>query len=536
MTTTTAAPTASLIHIDPTELVIGENIRTGVVITDTPEFVQSVAEQGVLSPITATRRQDGTLRIHDGQRRILAARESGLAFVPVMVTAESDDDRQAQIRRVTGQLHANDQRAPITDRHRVGAVTELLDLGLDVEQIAKATKLGPKFTRAAAKAGRSANVGRHLDEMRLSLDDAARLAELEAAADRYPYVTARVEVILASRYNISHNLRLLTEKVAAMDLHATAAAEYLARGFTLLHDEPSTTTGDWFALTDLRTPGGDPAPTDAPEHAPHLWHLLAAKGGTIWVDADGDEVDETLIDWDTRDEPDVEAIDGMIHADTVTQQVVWSFEFFLHHSHRDEAGWALSPTIAALVDDSAADGLSPSERAAARAEADRKDAERAERRRTIALNRAGAAATEMRRTFLSGLLSAKRAPKNTTRWVVGVLAQHPTLLSESKAADRYTDIVGSRLDQIATTSARASAEQCEVLLLARVLTAYEARLTGNQDAKDYWRYAKKSYRGLDGIDTYLTFLADAGHTLSAVEQAAIGNITVDAAYATLDED
>lgn len=250
------------------------------VITDTPEFVQSVAEQGVLSPITATRRKDGTLRIHDGQRRILAARESGLAFVPVMVTEESSDDRQAQIRCVTGQLHANDQRA-ITDRHRVGAVTELLDLGLDVEQIAKATKLGPKFTRAAAKAGRSANVGRHLDELRLNLDDAA----------------ARRTRSRRGSIPLRHRSR----------------------------------------RSDPRQP---------------LQHL----------------------------------------------------------------------------------------------------------------------------------------------------------------------------------------PQPEVLLLARVLTASEARPTGNQDAKDYWRYAKKSYRGLDGIDTYLTFLADAGHTLSAVEQAAIGNITIDAAHNMLDED
>lgn len=533
---TTTAPTASLIHVDPAELVIGENIRTGVVITDTPEFVQSVAEQGVLSPITATRRPDGTLRIHDGQRRILAARESGLASVPVMVTAESGDDRQAQIRRVTGQLHANDQRTPITDRHRVGAVTELLDLGLDVEQIAKATKLGPKFTRAAATAGRSPNADRHLADRRLTLEDAALVADLEAAAQRYPSITARLEGILSRGYGITWNLRDVFRMVTDMDARAAAAAEYTERGFALLHDEPSTTTGDWFALTDLRTPDGDPIPADAPEKAPALWHVHAVETGTMWLNAAGDEVDETTVDWDTADDPDLEVMDGHVHAASVTKHVAWSFEFFLHHSHRGDAGWKLAPEIAAVVDEYAEDGMSPSERAVAHAEADRKDAERAERRRTIALNRAGATATEMRRTFLSGLLSAKIAPKNTTRWVVGVLAQHPTLLTESKAFDLYSDITGSRLDQIATTLTPMSAERCEVLLLARVLTAYEARLTGPQDAKDYWRYAKKNYRGLDGIDTYLTFLADAGHTLSAVEQAAIGNITVDAAYATLDED
>ncbi|MCJ0980595.1 hypothetical protein O4160_13640 [Rhodococcus sp. IEGM 1401] len=82
----------------------------------------------------------------------------------------------------------------------------------------------------------------------------------------------------------------------------------------------------------------------------------------------------------------------------------------------------------------------------------------------------------------------------------------------------------------------ATAARAEVLLLARVLTAFEARLTGPQDAKDYWRFSSKHYRGMVGIDSYLTFLADSGHTLTPVEQAAIGNITVDAAYAAVDDD
>ncbi|MDJ0363131.1 hypothetical protein [Rhodococcus sp. H29-C3] len=59
-----------------------------------------------------------------------------------------------------------------------------------------------------------------------------------------------------------------------------------------------------------------------------------------------------------------------------------------------------------------------------------------------------------------------------------------------------------------------------------------ARLTGPQDAKDYWRFSFKHYRGMVGIDSYLTFLADAGYVLSPIERAAIGNITIDVAYDT----
>ncbi len=56
-----------------------------------------------------------------------------------MVTDETDDERQAQIDRVAGQLHTNDQCTPIIDRHRVGAVTELLDLGLGLRGSQKAS-------------------------------------------------------------------------------------------------------------------------------------------------------------------------------------------------------------------------------------------------------------------------------------------------------------------------------------------------------------------------------------------------------------
>jgi ParB family transcriptional regulator, chromosome partitioning protein len=48
------------------------------------QFVASVAEHGVLTPVTAVRRGD-TVEVTDGQRRTLAARQVGLATLPVYV-------------------------------------------------------------------------------------------------------------------------------------------------------------------------------------------------------------------------------------------------------------------------------------------------------------------------------------------------------------------------------------------------------------------------------------------------------------------
>ena len=187
-------------------------------------------------------------------------------------------------------------------------------------------------------------------------------------------------------------------------------------------------------------------------------------------------------------------------------------------------------------EDDAQDGLTPAQRKAARAEAERLEKERAERRKVKALNRAGATATEARRTFLTGLLSRKDVPKNATKWMVRVLATHGDVFTESKCGERYADIMGSPLSEVPQKADSVTVARAEVLLLARVLTAFEARLTGPQDAKDYWRFSVKHYRGMVGIDSYLTFLADSGHALTPVEQAAIGNITVDDAYAAVDDD
>ncbi|MDJ0363225.1 ParB/Srx family N-terminal domain-containing protein [Rhodococcus sp. H29-C3] len=72
MTTTATASTApgyTLVEADPTTLDVAENVRDGVVITDDPDFIASIAAHGVQQAVSAVRRADGTLVLHDGQRR-----------------------------------------------------------------------------------------------------------------------------------------------------------------------------------------------------------------------------------------------------------------------------------------------------------------------------------------------------------------------------------------------------------------------------------------------------------------------------------
>ncbi|MCX6489395.1 MAG: ParB N-terminal domain-containing protein [Rhodococcus sp.] len=544
MTITMPAPASTgytLVDADPNEIDITANVRTGVDITAAPEFIASITELGVRQAVLAVRRADGTLAVHDGQRRVLAAREAGLTSIPVMVRDQTADERAAGIERITEQINLNDQREALTKGQHAAGVAELLDLGLNVQKVATALHVPKSYVEQAGRAGRSERARQQLDDRQLTLEGAAILADLEDAARAEPWITDAIEKIFENRFGFEYRLGTLQRKLDERADTRVAAADHIARGFTLLHDEPSTSEGEWFSLADLRTANGGAVPADAPEQAPNLWHIHVHETGAIWVDkATRDEVAEDDIDFDTEGDDDAEPYEELRHANTVEKVPAWSYEFFLHRDNRAAAGLELAPErIAALggaSDDDAQDGLTPAQRKAARAEAERIETERAERRKVKALNRAGATATESRRTFLTGLLSRKDVPKNATKWIVTVLATHGDVFTESKCGERYADIMGSPLREVPQKAHTATVARAEVLLLARVLTAFEARLTGPQDAKDYWRFSAKHYRGMVGIDSYLTFLADSGHTLTPVEQAAIGNITVDDAYAAVDDD
>ncbi|OAK54006.1 ParB/RepB/Spo0J family partition protein [Rhodococcoides kyotonense] len=543
MTITTPAPTSTgytLVAADPNELDITDNVRDGVDITANPDFVASIAAHGVLQAVSAVRRADGTLVVHDGQRRTLGAREAGLTSIPVLVREQSDDEKAAGIARITEQVVSNDQREDLTTGQRAAAVTDLLDLGLNVQKVSTALHVPKAYVEKAGRAGRSERARRQLDDRQLTLEGAAILADLEAAAETEPWITEAIEQIFDNRFGFEYRLATLARRLDERAEATAAAVEYTARGFTLLHDEPSTTDGEWYSLADLRTADGSAVPADVPEQAPQLWHVHVQETGTIWVDkSTREEVDEDDIDFDTEGDDEAEAYEELRHANTVEKVTAWGYEFFLRHDQRTAAGLELAPekiAAAAAEGDDTEDGLTPAQRKAARAEAERIETERAERRKVKALNRAGATATEARRAFLTGLLAGKTAPKNATKWMVTTLATHGDVFTESKCSERYGEIMGSPLREVDRKATGATATRAEVLLLARVLTAFEARLTGPQDAKDYWRFSAKHYRGLVGIDSYLTFLADSGHTLTPVEQAAIGNITVDAAYAAVDDD
>src|SRR6478735_7706393 len=68
-------------HLDPHSLEVGDNVREYANLNR--PFLDSIAEHGVLVPLTAIRRPDGVVEVRNGQRRTMAARKAGLSTVPV---------------------------------------------------------------------------------------------------------------------------------------------------------------------------------------------------------------------------------------------------------------------------------------------------------------------------------------------------------------------------------------------------------------------------------------------------------------------
>ncbi|GAA1828808.1 hypothetical protein GCM10009836_03250 [Pseudonocardia ailaonensis] len=120
---------ALLVH--PDALALRDNVRTDARLD--PAFVASVRERGVLQPIVAYPGDEG-LVVEFGQRRTLAARETGLAWVPVWLA-----DSPADVDRLVDQIVENDRREALTVAERVRGWEQLAAFGVSASAIAKKT-------------------------------------------------------------------------------------------------------------------------------------------------------------------------------------------------------------------------------------------------------------------------------------------------------------------------------------------------------------------------------------------------------------
>ena len=487
--TTTVQVSGTLEHIDPTTLEIDVNVRTEASLT--PAFLDSIAAHGVRQPVSAIRRADGTVAVRDGQRRTLAARQTGQVSIPVYITDHATDDDQArEADRIVEQFDLNENRERLTGRDRLAAMTQLLDLGLSPTKVGKRLHVDRKQVAAAPTVAGSTIAASAVDTGTLDLIQAATVAEFEDD----PNAVERL-VTAAGNSQFDHVVANLRSEQESKARRAEAAAPYIEKGYQVL-DRWSPDYATFRGLVDADGETVDPETMDPANVA------ILLDERARYVDTETREpVDRDTIDWYTEEDPDLEPEDGLRHYDTVEEESEWIVS----------AWYCIDPAAAGLrsrYGSTTGTPTSTDPEEAARLQAEADEQARIERRRVVRLNKLGVAAEGVRREWVTALLTRKTAPKGAARFVAERLATDPDLLMRNKATTTARTLLG--YDAGATIPLDGvSDNRAQVIVLGLVLGAYEA---GTE--KDAWRSQGR------GTAAYLHFLRDNGYTLAEVEEVA----------------
>jgi ParB family transcriptional regulator, chromosome partitioning protein len=481
----------------------------------------------------------------------MAARQLGLSTVPVYVIPATAADTAAEtIDRIVHQLVTNDQKRDLSDAQRARGIQQMIDAGLSVSKVAKKLSVAKDTVKAAETAAKSSAALEALEGGQISLTEAAVLTEFEQDGTE---AVARL-VAAAGTPQFDHMVAQMRSERASAKALAEATADYTERGFTILDDDDRW---GWklnrVPLRHLQRDGHDGEPEGVDEAVitdPQHWAVRLDEY-TEYVDADGNVIDEGEIDWDTEDEPDAEPAEGLRHANAVTERAAFAPEWFclspegaglqVNEMYQRNAEWAArdrsgdSHTVTTDLDSDASDA--DREAARLRAEAEQAEAKKRERRIVVTLNKLGAAATGVRREFVTALLARKTLPKGAATFVADCLVRDSYMLTQHDGPATAAELLGidaAAIHKAVSDLPAGSDNRALVIALGLVLGSLEARC-----GKDAWRNpAPGRERGDDRIyyghtvtsGDYLRWLSANGYALSRVEEVVTGTRTAAEVY------
>ncbi|WP_405166446.1 hypothetical protein OG203_15950 [Nocardia sp. NBC_01499] len=481
---------------------------------------------------------DGTIEVRDGQLRTLIALELGLTRVPVWITTAADPGTaEAEITRISDQITVNDRRIPLTDGDRAAGIAQMLDFGASVTRVARELQTDREEVKLAEKVGHSPTARQIVDEGQLDFEQAAILAEYDLVGD-----TEAVQHLLNTPPSMfTFEARRIANQREERRKLLQASLPYAAAGFTILTHDLDYADPKFLSATRLYTADDQPVSLAQIQAEPQRWAVycdLLEDVATLDRET-GEPVDPDTVDWATARYPDATPTQGMRHAREVEQHDLWDAYYYLPTDQLDAAGLheltdTIEPdTVTDLSDRHEADSsdTAPAEddpdaaaraealaqqraEARARAEEERRQRELAEQRATE-LDKLGKAAMEARRDFLQKLLSRNNdPPQQASSFVVTSVITEPGLLDSHDATVLAMDLLGVKgwRSELLSSIENARPPRCRVVLLALVLAACEQR-TG----KKAWRYDDPR------VQRYLRFLAEIGHTLTPIEQVAVGD-------------
>ncbi len=241
-----ATPTLEM--IDPTTLTVDVNVRKDAALT--PDFVASIKEHGVMEPVIAHRKDDGTVHVLMGQRRTLGAVEAKRPLIPVMVI-----DSPEEAERIVSQMVENIHRAGMTQADEADGYHQLSMFGIPADKIAE--KLGRKKTviESALKA-KASKAGAAALGKGYTIDEALILAEFESDDE----ASAELESVIADEPDmLAHVAQQLRDRRESAATRAALTAELEAAGTTIVEDPGYGNEHDTLRITSLNRADGEPA-------------------------------------------------------------------------------------------------------------------------------------------------------------------------------------------------------------------------------------------------------------------------------------
>ena len=428
-----------------------------------PEFVESIADNGVLVALRITPDRDG-FRVIDGGRRLAGALKAGVAEVPYDLVSERAGDEAGQF---LDMINMNRHRNPLTPLEEADALFAAREAGAAKTRLRKAAGLTSTALNGALAAARLSEETRatveSLDEQ-LSLDDLAVLAEFDGDPNAITRLT-----IAASCGTLEHEAELLRQARAEQAEHGRIRGELESAGFAVTEILPANGQH----LTVLCQDGEDLTP-EAHAFCPgrgvffRFYDLLTP----VYYCADPGRYGHSL-----------------------------------RHSGQGRPAAADGPAGAPA---SGGGGLDP-------ADAD------PGRRLVIQGNREWKAAAEVRKRWLAAQLFGRRtAPREAAQFVARQLLTMPeplrSGLGRAHADPLFSEVTGHNDTSWLEVCDTAAAARLPLAMLAPIATAYEHAMTDGE-GRNTWRTDRYSPCPRTEAAGYLRFLASIGYPLSGIEQA-----------------
>jgi ParB family chromosome partitioning protein len=467
------------VHLDPKTLLIDVNIRKDARLDK--DFVASIKELGVLVPLVAVRTTAGEVRVRFGHRRTLAAIEAGLSTVPVDVVGDEATDDAGQIDRILTQHAENAHRAGLTEAEHLGVVQQLQAFGLSAAQIAKRARIKRATVDNAIVVAHS-SVATSVTERYdfLSLEQSAAVAEFEddkeavkalvaAAAGKWPDQDDN-ERPYARRApaRFDHVLQRLRDDRKEREAKRIITEPLEAKGVTVV--DPPRWSDPTKELEDLGIAVED---------------HTSCSGHVAWVDERWLDEDEPEDDDEEYQEPERVYVAVFGCSDPEGNGHI--------RKRRGES---------------------------AKKRAEREAAEKEEKRRVLANNKAWRSAEVVRREWLKTFLAGKKPPAGALRFLLSAVVD--AYSATRMAAERFEtarDLLGIEVTDtgwgaerrsIGKAIADASDDRAQVIALGIVLGAVEETI----DVRTWRRPSPEAARHLSQLQTW-------GYGPSEIEQTVI---------------